>query len=66
MFMVTERVDPEELVALQARLAVSEKACTQTNQSLKRMEENYNSLKRAFDNLQNDFKPVKAKVNSMK
>jgi hypothetical protein len=66
MFMVTERVDPEELlVALQARLTVSEKTCTQTSQALKKMEDNFTSLKRrAFDNLQNEFKPVKAKVNA--
>jgi hypothetical protein len=64
IFMVTERVDPEELVALQARLTVSEKTCTQTSQAMKRMEENYTLLKRALDNLQNEFKPVKAKVNA--
>jgi archaellum component FlaC len=64
MFMVTERVDPEELVELQSRLIASEKTTTQCTQAMKKMEENYNSLKRAFDNLQNEFRPIKAKVNS--
>jgi hypothetical protein len=65
MFMVTERVDPEELVDLQSRLIESEnKTTTRCNQAMKKMEENYNLLKRAFDNLQNEFKPIKAKVNS--
>jgi hypothetical protein len=28
------------------------------------MEDNFTSLKKAFDNLQNELKPVKAKVNA--
>jgi hypothetical protein len=63
MFMVTDRVDPEELMELQSRLVASEKTTSQCTQAMKKMEENYNSLKRAFDNLQNELKPIKVKVN---
>jgi hypothetical protein len=56
MFMVTERVDPSELVILKAQVVDAEVICKDTKAALKRMEDNYNTLKRSLDNLDNEFK----------
>jgi hypothetical protein len=58
MFMVTERVDPVELDNMRSRL-IDTKA---TMKDTKRVEENYNTLKRSLDNMMNEFRPIKAKV----
>jgi hypothetical protein len=66
MFMVTERVDPEELAHLQTRLATAEAAHAKTNMAMKKVEDNYNSLKRNLDNLITEFKPIKSRVVASK
>jgi DNA repair ATPase RecN len=60
MFMVTERVDPEELAHLQTRLTMTKAAHTKTNAAMKKVEDNYNSLKRNLDNLIAEFKSIKS------
>jgi L-ascorbate metabolism protein UlaG (beta-lactamase superfamily) len=61
MFMVAEMVDPEELVRMEEKLGAATVAHTQTKVAMKKLEENYATLKRTLDNLVNDFKPIKAK-----
>jgi hypothetical protein len=66
MFMVTERVDPVELVHLQTCLTTAEAAHAKTNAEMKKVEDNYNSLKRNLDNLIAEFKPIKSRVVASK
>jgi hypothetical protein len=66
MFMVTERVDPAELDNMRSRLIDTEATMKDTKAALKRVEENYNSLKRSLDNMMNEFRPIKAKVVAAK
>jgi hypothetical protein len=64
IFMVTERVDPEELIRMEERLAAVVAANTQAKVGMKKLEENHTALKRNLDNLMNDFNPIKAKVQA--
>jgi hypothetical protein len=66
MFMVTERVDPAELDNMRTRLVDSEVVMKATKAALKRVEENYNTLKRSLDNMMKEFRPIKAKVVAAK
>jgi archaellum component FlaC len=64
--MVTERVDPVELDNMRSRLIETEATMKDTKAALKRVEENYNTLKRSLDNMMNEFRPIKAKVVAAK
>jgi hypothetical protein len=64
MFMILERVDPDELVKVEEKLAAAVAANTQTKGAMQKLEENYSNLKRTLDNLVNDFKPIKTKVQA--
>jgi hypothetical protein len=44
----------------------AEAICKDTKAVLKRMEDNYNTLERSLDNLNNEFKPLKARVVAAK
>jgi vacuolar-type H+-ATPase subunit D/Vma8 len=51
---------------MRARLADAKSTLKDTKTSMKRVEENYNTMKRSLDNLMNEFRPVKAKVAAAK
>jgi archaellum component FlaC len=57
-------VDPDELVKMEEKLAAATVANTQIKGAMKKLEENYSNLKGTLDNLVNDFKPIKAKVQA--
>jgi hypothetical protein len=63
MFMVTERVDPEDLTALQTKLTTANTPLTHANTRVNTLESNFNELKRSFDNhIATTFKNLKDKV----
>jgi hypothetical protein len=65
MFMVTERVDPDELVKLQKELDKTTGALRSCTSSLDSLESKFLDLKRAFDNhIANGFKNLKDKVHA--
>jgi hypothetical protein len=49
---------------MEETLAAAVVANTQIKGAMKKLEENYSNLKRTLDNLVNDFKPRKAKVQA--
>jgi hypothetical protein len=63
MFMVTERVDPDDLTALQTKLTTATTALTTANNRVNTLESNFNELKRTLDNhIATTFKNLKDKV----
>jgi hypothetical protein len=58
--------DPAELDNMQARLIDTEATMKDTKAALKRVEDNYNTLKRSLDNTMNEIRPIKAKVIAAK
>jgi hypothetical protein len=63
MFMVTERVDPEDLTALETKLTSADTALTTANNWVTTLESNFNELKCTFNNrTSNAFKNLKDKV----
>ena len=69
LFMLTERVDPSEMLALETKVSVAENSAANAKKEVKTMEtkvsglvENLNALKRKHDNLQIDHDKLKKKV----
>jgi hypothetical protein len=64
MFVAAERVDPKELVRMEEKLGAGTVAHAQTKVAMKKLEENYTTLRRTLDKLVNNIKPIKAKVQA--
>jgi hypothetical protein len=64
MFMLTERIDPEELTKMTTKLDLQKTANTTATNKVVELEKAVNELKRAFDNyVANAFNNLKNKVN---
>jgi hypothetical protein len=65
MFMLTERIDPDDLNKMQTKLETQKTLNAATNTRLGELEKIINELKRAFDNhVGNAFNTLKNKVHS--
>jgi hypothetical protein len=63
LFMVTERVDPKEILDLGLKCKKAEAEATKVVGDVKKLTESHNELKRKHDALLAGFKLIKAKVN---
>jgi hypothetical protein len=62
LFMVTERVDPKEVLDLSVKCKKAESDAAKAVADMKKLSEAHNELKRKHESLHADFKLVKAKV----
>jgi hypothetical protein len=62
LFMVTERVDPKEILDLGVKCKKAESDTAKAVADLKKLTESHTDLKRKYESLFADFKLVKAKV----
>jgi hypothetical protein len=62
LFMVRERVDPQEIEVLAIKCRKAEESSSKATAELKKLQESQSDLKRKHDALHADFKVVKAKV----
>jgi hypothetical protein len=66
MFMVTERVDPDEVTAMQTKMDTAKTALATANGRVTTLENSFNELKRSYDNhIANAFKNLKDKVHKV-
>eukprot|EP00978_Attheya_sp_CCMP212_P039946 scaffold212842_cov27-Attheya_sp.AAC.1 len=63
LFMLTQRVDPSQLVCLEDKVKVISGDNHQMKKDYKSLEEKYNTLKRNHDNLSNEVHTLTKKVN---
>jgi hypothetical protein len=64
MFMLTERIDPDDLAKMNTKLDLQKTANTMTTTKVAELEKTLNKLKQAFDNhVGNAFNTLKNKVN---
>jgi hypothetical protein len=61
LFMITERVDPSEIKALQEKVKSAQAAATMASGEVEKLEDQMRGMKRSFDNLKNDFATLKNK-----
>jgi hypothetical protein len=64
MFMVTERVDPSEILGMMTKVSKAEAAAASASAEAKRLTETNGVLKRRLDSLSENFEAFKKKVNS--
>jgi hypothetical protein len=66
MFMVTERVDPDEVTSMQTKINAAKTALDTANGRVTTLEHSSNELKRSYDNhIANAFKNLKDKVHKV-
>jgi hypothetical protein len=63
LFMVTERVDPSEVLAMVSKVSKAEVAADKATAEAKRLTEANGALKRRLDSLSENFETFKKKVN---
>jgi hypothetical protein len=64
MFMVTERVDPSEILGMMTKVSKAEAAAASAAAEAKRLTEANGVLKRRLDSFSENFEAFKKKVNS--
>jgi hypothetical protein len=62
LFMVTERVDPKEVLDLSVKCKKAEADASKVVADMKKLTEAHSELRRKHESLHVDFKIVKAKV----
>ena len=62
LFMLTERVDPSQLTALEEKVSKVNTAVVKQNVSLEKLDQSQSTLKRTLDNLQNNVTQLKNKI----
>jgi hypothetical protein len=60
LFMLTERVDPSEMIALAGRVKKAEDAANRATTALEKNDKAFTNLKRNYDNLTEEVKWLKA------
>jgi chromosome segregation ATPase len=63
LFMLTQRVDPSQLVCLEDKVNTNARDYHQIKKEYKALEEKFNTLKRNHDNLSNEVHTLAKKVN---
>ena len=62
LFILTERVDPSEVISLKLKVTAAQERCVTVQSAVNKLTEQHNTLKRNFDNLAQELKVLKAKT----